>query len=82
MGESSCKTCDGVYDRVQEAAEKNGRACAIMYVSPSVLIDLVDKSAVLCRYNISGVPPDKIEGIIKFDWKQYVDEIALISVSC
>jgi len=30
---------DEVGDRVQEAAEKNGRAYAIMCVSPSVLLD-------------------------------------------
>ena len=36
------KIRDEVGDRVREAAEKNGRAYAIMYVSPSVLIDLVD----------------------------------------
>ena len=25
-----------------------------------------------CRYDVSGVPPDKIEEIIKFDWKHLV----------
>ena len=62
---------DEVGDRVREAAEKNGRAFAIMYVFSICLsfLTLRTGALILCRYDVSGVPPDRIENIIRFDWK-------------
>ena len=67
---------DEVGERVRVAAEKNSRVFAIMWVPsicPLILPVISDRCPdPLCRYDVSGVPPGRIEDIIKHDWKHIV----------
>src|SRR5687767_13137174 len=56
---------DEVGDRVREAAEREGRVFAIMYVDEShsrVGISMFH------RYDVTGVPPERIHHILVQDW--------------
>lgn len=63
---------DEIHDRVQEAAEKEGRVFAVMYVlfifCPSTLC------LVCSRYDVTGVEPDDVMRIFTKDWIHLVRE--------
>ncbi|KAJ3901269.1 hypothetical protein F5879DRAFT_345814 [Lentinula edodes] len=63
---------DEINDRVQEAAEKEGRVFAVMYVlfmfCPSILC------LVCSRYDVTGVEPDDVMRIFTKDWIHLVRE--------
>lgn len=67
---------DEVTDRVREAAEKEGRVWAIMYVLvvhiPTTIVHQTT------RYDVTSVAPDRIERVIRQDWAHLVQEKAIL----
>lgn len=67
---------DEVGDRVREAAEREGRVFAIMYV-PCITLFLC-LSLAFYRYDISGVSADKIQRILERDWVHLIRHKAVL----
>ena len=63
-----------VYGKLQRRTAGCTLLCEpLSSVRLSLFTDVADRYVYpLCRYDVSGVPPDKIEEIIKFDWKHLV----------
>lgn len=68
---------DEVGDRVREAAEREGRVFAIMWVS-SIMLFPYFSTSVLCRYDVSGVPADRIQQILERDWVHLIRHKAVL----
>ena len=73
---------DEVGDRVREAAEKEGRVFAIMYAYtdhlPSSQLELIQ----IYRYDVTGVPPERIEKVIQVDWAHLMNEKRVLDSPC
>ena len=59
-----------VYGRLQRRMVERSPSCRFWLPSP--LGRPYGLMCWACRYDVSGVPPGKIEDIIKFDWKDLV----------
>lgn len=66
---------DEIGDRVQEAAEKEGRVFAIMCVPYPFNCPIASLlKQLLPRYDVSGVAPDKVMRIFTRDWLHLIRE--------
>ena len=63
---------DEVGARVREAAELEGRVFAVMFVIHSSTTFVPLTHDVLFRYDVSGVPADRIRRILELDWTHLI----------
>jgi len=69
---------DEVGDRVLEAAEKEGRVFAIMWVAYILSSYLHAPIVVFNRYDVTGVPADRIQRVLEQDWVHLVREKGIL----
>jgi hypothetical protein len=59
---------DEVGDLVRHAAEREGRVFAIMLVNSDQSLLCSHAHNTSCRYDVSGVPPNRIKDVLERDW--------------